>query len=61
MFESVLAEQNPHWVGTIYDQGIGRECLKHMLRLLKAQQVISLRGFIGPVKAQGYFLFLERF
>lgn len=44
MFETVLAEQNPHWAGFLYEQGIDRECFKKILAFLKAPQVISVTG-----------------
>lgn len=44
MFENVLAEQNPHWTGAIYPQGIDREFFKQLLNYLKAPQIISITG-----------------
>ncbi|MBF8263358.1 MAG: hypothetical protein HW387_1023 [Parachlamydiales bacterium] len=44
MFENVLAEQNPHWTGTLYTQGIHRECFKQILEYLNTPQIISLVG-----------------
>ncbi len=44
MFENVLAEQNPHWGGALYEQGIERECFKQVLHYLKAPQIISVTG-----------------
>jgi predicted AAA+ superfamily ATPase len=44
MFENILAEQNPHWGGALYEQGIERECFKQVLHYLKAPQIISVTG-----------------
>jgi predicted AAA+ superfamily ATPase len=44
MFETVLVEQNPHWTGALYEQGIHRECFTRVLSYLKVPQVISVTG-----------------
>ena len=44
MFEHVLAEQNPHWKGELYSQGIERESFKRILSYLEVPQVISVTG-----------------
>ena len=44
MFENVLVEQNPHWTGTLYPQGIDRKCFKEVLSYLKVHPVISVTG-----------------
>src|SRR5690348_12251985 len=44
MFEHVLAEQNPHWDGTLYAQGIERQSLQEVIQYLPLHHVISVTG-----------------
>ena len=44
MFEHVLAEQNPHWEGTLYPEAIKRQCFKEILDYLQVPHVISIVG-----------------
>lgn len=44
MFEHILAEQNPHWNGTLYHEAIKRQCFKDILAYLDVPHVISITG-----------------
>ncbi|MDE3045883.1 MAG: ATP-binding protein [Verrucomicrobiota bacterium] len=44
MFEDLLTEQNPHWAGHVYDEGIEREQFKALLKYLPLPQIISVVG-----------------
>jgi len=44
MFEQVLIEQNPHWDGALYAEGVNREAFKDILEYLDVPQVISVTG-----------------
>ena len=44
MFEEVLAEQNPHWVGKRYDAGESRRCFGKLLDYLETDQVVAITG-----------------
>jgi predicted AAA+ superfamily ATPase len=44
MFESVLAEQNPHWAGTLFLEGVCRQYFSDVLAYLDLPQVISITG-----------------
>lgn len=44
MFENVLVEQNPHWEGERYPEGVHRDCFEKMIDYLSLPHVISVTG-----------------
>ena len=44
MFEDVLREQNPHWSGQRYDQGVVRQYFSKIVGLLSTGMIISILG-----------------
>jgi predicted AAA+ superfamily ATPase len=44
MFESVIIEQNLHWAGELYDQGVGRSYFPKLLEYLSTGMVVSIIG-----------------
>lgn len=44
MFEDLLAEQNPHWTGHLYEAGIDREAFATLLKYLPLPHIISVVG-----------------
>lgn len=44
MFDNLLTEQNPHWSGEFYDDGIQRECFGKLLQYLDTKMIISIMG-----------------
>lgn len=44
MFEDVLIEQNPHWEGKKYPEGVSRDCFSKMKEYLHLPHVISVTG-----------------
>lgn len=44
MFEDVIIEQNPHWNGTLHEQGVERSCFPRLLEYLDTDMIISITG-----------------
>jgi hypothetical protein len=44
VFEDILIEQNPHWVGNLYEEGIVRSYLAKLLQYLTTQMIVSIIG-----------------
>ncbi len=44
MFEQVIVDQNPHWAGSLYQEGVRREVLDQMVKYLDLPHVVSLVG-----------------
>lgn len=44
MFESVIVDQNPHWDGTLYPEGVPRSVLGKIREYLDLQHIIALVG-----------------
>jgi len=44
MFEDVIIEQNPHWDGKLYEQGVERSCFPKLLEYLATEMIISVIG-----------------
>ena len=44
MFENVIIEQNLHWSGELYDQGVGRSYFPKLLEYLSTGMVVSIIG-----------------
>jgi uncharacterized protein len=44
MFEQAIVDQNPHWDGSLYHEGVRREVLDQVLKLLDLPHVLSLVG-----------------
>ncbi|NIA09181.1 MAG: AAA family ATPase [Nitrospiraceae bacterium] len=45
MFEDVIVDQNPHWDGSLFEQGVPRHCLDVLKeKYLGVRQVISIVG-----------------
>ncbi len=44
MFDTILAEQNPHWMGRLYPETIERACFGEILRFLNVPHVVSITG-----------------
>ena len=44
MFENVLVEQNPHWQGKLYENGIKRSCFNKLLKFMDTHMIVSIMG-----------------
>ncbi len=44
MFEELIVDQNPHWEGTLYEEGVGREVLFKVKEYLDLPHIIALVG-----------------
>jgi predicted AAA+ superfamily ATPase len=44
MFENVIVEQNQHWSGELYDQGVCRSYFPKLLEYLSTGMVVSIIG-----------------
>ncbi len=44
MFEDLLVEQNPHWSGEFYPEGLTRDCFSKLLSYLPLNLVVSITG-----------------
>ncbi len=44
MFEQFLIDQNTHWSGVLYEQGIQRDCMSKIVDYLKLPHIISITG-----------------
>ena len=43
MFEDVIVDQNPHWDGSLFEQGVPRHCLDVLKeKYLGVRQIISI-------------------
>ena len=44
MFENLIVDQNPHWDGTLYEEGVPREVLSKVKDYLALPHIIALVG-----------------
>lgn len=44
MFESVIVDRNPHWDGTLYQEGVSRGILGKIRDYLELPHIIALVG-----------------
>lgn len=44
MFEDVLVEQNPHWSGQLFANGIKRSCFDRLLQFMDTHMIVSIMG-----------------
>jgi hypothetical protein len=44
MFESVLVDQNPHWDGAVYPEGVPRQVLDDIKKHLDLPHILSCIG-----------------
>jgi uncharacterized protein len=44
VFEQTIVDQNPHWEGQVYDEGVRREALDKLVRYFDLPHVLSLVG-----------------
>ena len=44
MFENLIVDQNPHWDGTLYEEGVPREVLSKVKDYLALPHIIVLVG-----------------
>jgi len=44
MFEPTIVDENPHWEGSLYDEGVRREVFDKLARYLDLPHVVSLVG-----------------
>lgn len=44
MFESVIVDQNPHWDGTLYQEGVSRDILGKVKGYLDLPHIVALVG-----------------
>jgi predicted AAA+ superfamily ATPase len=44
MFENIIVEQNPHWSGQMYEQGVARSCFPRLVDYLTTGMIVSVIG-----------------
>ena len=44
MFENVIIEQNTHWTGELYPQGVERNCFTKLLEYIETKMIVSILG-----------------
>ncbi|MFZ5993593.1 MAG: ATP-binding protein, partial [Thermodesulfobacteriota bacterium] len=44
MFEDVIVDQNPHWTGSFYEEGIKRDILDKLKSYIDLPHIVSIVG-----------------